>query len=157
MTDKLKTFVISCSTSNTYWLTVQAPSDDAVRTFYRDESDDVEFHKGGEDSWEVDDIYEEAPQTGEDAPRTTVDYILDEDGKVVSSPTTEKPQPQEEVPLNEYTLGCSLLYGLELAQDKQPSDPVTSQIQSMVNGGPGGSMVLTMKDGSTYSITCQKL
>jgi len=50
-------FRIMCSTSKSYWLTVEAPDMGAVKSWYEG-CDGDEFEEGEEGGWRVDDMYQ---------------------------------------------------------------------------------------------------
>ena len=78
-------FRIHCSTSRAYWLTVEAPSEEAVEKYYGG-CDGDNFHSGQEGGWDLDEI--EPLSTGEGAGH--IDVEVDEDGEVIPAPATTK-------------------------------------------------------------------
>lgn len=60
---------IHCSTTRSYWLTVEAPNAEAVHDYYSG-TDGDEFHAGEEDGWAFHEV-EELPESC-DSPKTDV-------------------------------------------------------------------------------------
>ena len=54
-------YIIHCSTIKFYTLTVEAPSAEAVHSYYED-CDGDEFHAGDEGGWTIDEV-EELPES----------------------------------------------------------------------------------------------
>ena len=70
-------FVIQCSTTVSYHLVVEAPSEEAARIYYEG-CDASEFHKTDELGWQLDDIYQDEYAWGHDA-----DFAVNEEGEVI--------------------------------------------------------------------------
>lgn len=71
-------FRIHCSTVRAYWLTVEAPSEEAAEKYY-DGCTGEEFHGGEEGGWTYDEIERlDANQTG-----SVVDVKVDDSGEIV--------------------------------------------------------------------------
>ncbi len=75
-------FRIICTTTRTYWLTVEAPSKEAAEKYY-DGCTGEEFHSGQEEGWNLDEIVPLSPDEG-----TGHDVEVDEDGEVTPAPAT---------------------------------------------------------------------
>ena len=76
-------FRIHCSTVNAYWLTVEAPSEEAAERYYEG-SDRGNFHSGEEGCWSFDEVELLLPE-GDDP----TDVEVDEDGEVIAPATKE--------------------------------------------------------------------
>ena len=70
-------FVIQCSTTVSYHLVVEAPSEEAARIYYEG-CDASEFHKTDELGWQLDDIYQDEYGWGHDA-----DFTVNEEGEII--------------------------------------------------------------------------
>jgi len=71
-------FVIQCSTTVSYHLVVEAPSEEAALAFYENNCDGSEFHKTDELGWRFDDIYQDEYAWGHGA-----DYTVNEEGEEI--------------------------------------------------------------------------
>lgn len=77
-------YIIHCSTTRSYWLTVEAPNKEAVYSYYEG-SDGDKFNAGDEDGWtfhEIEDV------TGLSHPST--DIVVDDSGEVLLKETLDK-------------------------------------------------------------------
>ena len=72
-------FIIHCSTSKSYWLTVEAPNAEAVHTFYEG-CDGDEFHEGDEGGW----MFHEVEQLPASADYPIPDISIDDSGEVIN-------------------------------------------------------------------------
>ena len=70
-------FVIQCSTTVSYHLVVEAPSEEAARIYYEG-CDASEFHKTDELGWQLDDIYQDEYGWGHDAA-----FTVNEEGEII--------------------------------------------------------------------------
>ena len=71
-------FVIQCSTTVSYHLVVEAPSEEAALAFYDNNCDHSEFNKTDEYGWEFNDIYQDEYAWGHDA-----DCTVNEEGEKI--------------------------------------------------------------------------
>ena len=71
-------YMIQCSTSTTYHLVVEAPSEAAVATFYEG-CDGSTFTHGDPGGWQLDDIFEAESDEG------PIDITIDADGRPLDS------------------------------------------------------------------------
>ena len=62
-------YIVHCTTTRSYWLTVEAPNVEAAHTYYSGTEGD-EFHAGEEDGWTLHEV-EELPE-GCDSPKRDV-------------------------------------------------------------------------------------
>ena len=75
-------FRIHCSTVRAYWLTVEAPSEEAAEKYYEGCGGE-EFHAGEEGGWTYDEIERlDSNQTG-----TSIDVKVDDSGEAVKECT----------------------------------------------------------------------
>ena len=70
-------FVIQCSTTVSYHLVVEAPSEEAARIYYEG-CDGSEFHRTDELGWQLDDIYQDEYAWGHVA-----DFTVNEEGEII--------------------------------------------------------------------------
>ena len=78
-------FIIHCSTTKSYWLTIQAPDFDTARRFY-DGSDGTEFHESQDEGcWVLNEIEEVHQEKG--GRWDPIDFVVDKDGEVVKEKT----------------------------------------------------------------------
>ncbi len=69
-------YIIHCSTSKSYWLTVEAPDIEAVYSFYS-ACDADSFHEGQEDNWSLHEVEEIA-----DKESTGTDVVVNDEGDI---------------------------------------------------------------------------
>jgi len=74
----MKTFMIHCSTTKSYWITVDAPSKEAAELWY-DNCDAGEFLSGEEWGWDLSEIQELPPAD----PRLRACKLLNEAGEEI--------------------------------------------------------------------------